>query len=154
MNGYLLDTNHLNAWEAGNLSFTAKLNSLAKNTLVCTSAIALGEMSAGHYMTSGDPQRRHQVRQFLNVWVIPYVVNVSGTTESYYGRIMGRLWKIPPLSRTGERTDAHLVALGVDINDVWIVACAWEHNLVLLTTDNMSNIRNVTPEVTFDNWLD
>lgn len=145
MNGYLLDTNHLNAWEAENLAFTAKLNSLPKNTIVCTSAICLGEMSAGLYMTSGDPQRRHQVRQFLSREVIPYVIAVSATTDSYYGQIMGRLWKITPLPKPRTSTDAHLVSLGVNVNDVWIVACAWEHNLTLLTTDKMAKIREVTP---------
>lgn len=126
---------------------------MPKNTLVVTSAIVMGEMSAGHYMTDEDLLRRHQVRQFLNIWVTPYVINVSATTESYYGQIMGRLWKIPPLPKKSTDTDAHLVSLGVNVNDVWIVACAWERNLILLTTDNMINVRNVTPEVTFENWL-
>jgi predicted nucleic acid-binding protein len=148
-----MDTNHVVAWEAGDATLMARLDSLPKNTLVCTSAVVLGEVAAGHYMTDGDLQRRHQVGQFLHIWVIPYVVAVSATTDSYYGKIMGRLWKMPPLPKVGTKTDAHLVSLGVDHNDVWIVACAWEHNLILLTTDNMTNIRNVTPEVTFENWL-
>jgi predicted nucleic acid-binding protein len=148
-----MDTNHVVAWEAGNLAVRAKLDSMPTNTLVCTSAIVLGEMSAGHHMTAGDLQRRHQVRQFLNIWVIPYVVAVSATTENYYGQIIGRLWKIPPLPKKGTDTDAHLVSLGVNVNDVWIVASAWEHNLILLTSDSMTNIRNVTSEVTFENWL-
>jgi predicted nucleic acid-binding protein len=148
-----MDTNHVVAWEADNPALMAKLDPMSKDNLVCTCAIVIGEMSAGHYMTDGDLQRRHQVRQFLNIWVIPYVVDVRATTESYYGRIMGRLWKIPPLPKPSSGTDAHLVSFGVNVNDVWIVACAWEHNLVLLTSDNMTNIRNVTPEVAFENWL-
>jgi len=153
VNGYLMDTNHVVAWEGGNPALMAKLDAMSKDNLVCTCAIVIGEMSAGHYMTDGDPRRRHQVRQFLNIWVIPYVVEVRATTESYYGQIVGRLWKVPPLPKSSTDTDAHLVSLGVNVNDVWIVACAWEHNLTLLTADKMAKIREVTPEVTFENWL-
>ena len=70
MNGYLMDTNHVVAWEAGNPALMSRLDSMPKNTLVVTSAIVIGEMSAGHYMTDGDLQRRHQVRQFLNIEVV------------------------------------------------------------------------------------
>lgn len=152
MNGYLMDTNHVTAWEAQNPTLLAKLKTLPTNTLVCTSAITLGEISAGHHMTRGDAARRHQVKQFLNVHVLPYAVSISHYTESYYGQIMGRIWKQIPPAKASISSDAHLLALGVDMNDVWIVACAWEHGLTLLTTDNMTHIRAVTEEVTFDNW--
>lgn len=148
-----MDTNHVHAWEAQSPVLIAKLKSLPENTLVFTSAITLGEISAGHEMTSGDPQRRHLVRQFLNLNIIPDSLVISHYTQSYYGRIMGRIWKRSPPSKAGVRSDAHLVQLGVDMNDVWIVACAWEHGLTFLTTDTMAAIRVVTPEVTFENWL-
>jgi predicted nucleic acid-binding protein len=152
VNGYLLDTNHVTAWEAGNQVLIAKLNALPMNTLVYASAITLGEISAGHEMTPGDLQRRHQVRQFLNLYIIPDAVSVSHATESYYGKIMGRIWQRTPPASANTATDVHLVRLGVNMNDVWIVACAWEHGLTLLTTDSMTAIRNVMTEVTFDNW--
>jgi len=152
VNGYLMDTNHVVAWEAQNPKLVAKLNSLPQNTLVFTSAITLGEISAGHYMTSGDLQRRHQVRGFLNLYVIPDSVPISHYTESYYGQIIGRIWKRHPPPSANTSTDAHLVSHGVNINDVWIVACAWEHGLILLSTDKMDCISEVVPEVTWENW--
>jgi predicted nucleic acid-binding protein len=43
--------------------------------------------------------------------------------------------------------------LGVDVNDVWIVAVAWEHNLTLLTNDRMPVLREVVGnDVEFDSW--
>lgn len=149
-----MDTNHVTAWEAENQTLVTKLRSLPKNTLVYASAISLGEISAGHEMNSGDNQRRHLFRQFLNVYIIPNAVSVSHATDSYYGQIMGRIWKRIPPSKASISTDAHLVAHGVNINDVWIVACAWEHGLTLLTTDKMTLIREVTPEVKFENWCE
>ncbi len=153
MNGYLMDTYHVTEWEAGNQSLIAKVTSLPSSDLIYTSAITLGEISAGHRMTGGDAQRRHQVRHFLNLHLIPSVVPISDYTQDYYGRIMGRIWKQTPPSNPGIRTDAHLVSLGVDINDVWIVAVAWERGLTLLTADKMSCIKSVVPEVTWENWL-
>lgn len=147
-----MDTNHVTAWEAHNAALIARLDALPKNSLVYACVITLGEISAGHEMTSGDLQRRHQVRQFLNLYVIPEALPITLYTESYYGRIIGRIWKRYPPPRD-KSVDRHLVDLGVNVNDVWIVACAWEHGLILLTTDNMRHVRDVTPEVTFDNWL-
>ena len=153
MNGYLMDTNHVTEWEAGNQSLIAKVKSLPNSDLIFTSVITLGEISAGHQMTRGDAQRHHRVKQFLNLYLIPTAVSISHYTESYYGRIIGRIWKQMYPARSSISTDAHLVSLGLNINDVWIVAAAWEHGLVLLTADSMSCIKAVVPEVTWDNWL-
>lgn len=148
-----MDTNHVTAWEAGNQSLIAEVKSLPNSDLIFTSAITLGEISAGHQMTGGDAQRHHQVRHFLNLHLMAYVVAISHSTERYYGQIIGRIWKRTPPSKSSVSTDAHLVSLGVNINDVWIVAAAWEHGLILLTADNMSCIKSVVPEVTWENWL-
>jgi predicted nucleic acid-binding protein len=153
VNGYLMDTNHVVAWEAQNPPLIAKLTALPPNTLVYTSAITLGEITAGHEMTPGDPTRRQQAKAFLNIYAVPDAVAVTHYTEWYYGRIIGRIWKRTPPAKASISTDAHLVSLGVNINDVWIVACAWEHGLILLTTDKMDCIREVVPEVTWENWL-
>lgn len=153
MNGYLMDTNHVTAWEADHPLILAKVRSLPKDTLIFGSAITLGEIAAGHEMTAGDPRRRQLVRNFLNIYVIPNACSITHSTARTYGEIIGRIWKQRPPSSPSTRTDVHLVSLGVDINDVWITACAWEHGLTLLTTDAMTMIRQVVPEVQWDSWL-
>ncbi len=154
MNGYLMDTNHVTALEAGNQVLLTNWNALPDNTLVFTSAITLGEIAAGHEMIPGDLQRRHQVKKFLELYFIAQAVCVSYTTESYYAQIMGRIWRRNPPHKASVTTDEHLVARGINVNDVWIVACAWEHGLILLTTDKMAAIKDVTPEVKFENWCE
>ena len=104
-------------------------------------------------MNAGDAQRRHQVKQFLNLYVIPYTKPISISTDLYYGHILGRIWKQNPPANSSISTDAHLVSLGVNINDAWIVASAWEHGLTLLTADKMSCIKAVVSEVQWENWL-
>jgi tRNA(fMet)-specific endonuclease VapC len=149
-----MDTNHVTAWEAKNPILVANIDALPDNTLIYTSAITLGEIAAGHEMTPGDLQRRHQVRKFLELYLVAQAVCVSYATESYYAQIMGRIWRRTPPHKSSVTTDAHLVALGVNVNDVWITACALEHGLILLTSDKMTAIKDVTPEVQFENWCE
>jgi len=154
VNGYLMDTNHVAAWEEDNPSVLAKMKSLPEDTLICASAVTLGEIAAGHQMTQGDPRRHQQVRNFLNIEVIPYAVLISHGTAPYYGEIIGRIWKRYSPPKPAIKTEVHLVNLGVDINDVWIVACAWEHGLTLVTRDAMSCIKEVViPDVQWESWL-
>jgi predicted nucleic acid-binding protein len=70
----------------------------------------------------------------------------------YYAQIIERIWKNYPPANPTVRTDQHLVSLGVDMNDVWIVASAWERGLTLLTSDKMTCIRRVVPEVEMECW--
>ena len=149
-----MDTNHVAAWEEENPSVLAKMKSLPKETLICASAVTLGEIEAGHQMTQGDARRRQLVKNFLDIYVVPNAVKISHSTALYYGEVIGRIWKRRPPSRPNIKTEAHLVSLRVDINDVWIVACAWEHGLTLLTTDSMSCIKEVViSDVQWENWL-
>lgn len=152
MNGYLMDTNHVTAWERDHPGILGKLTSLPKGTLIAPSAVAIGEIWAGHEMTSGDAARRHQVKHFLNLNLNAFTIAITDRTAPYYGDLLGRIWRFRP-PPPGRSTDQHLVDLGTHINDAWIVASAWEHGLVLLTTDSMAVIRQVVPEVAFENWI-
>jgi predicted nucleic acid-binding protein len=151
-----MDTNHVVGWEGDHQSILSKISSLPpEDTLIFASAITLGEMAAGHEMTpGGDPRRRQLVQNFLNIYVAPYALSITHSTARTYSEIIGRIWKKRPPSSAKIKTEAHLVSLGVDINDVWIVACAWEHGLTLLTTDSMTCIKEaISPDVEWDSWL-
>jgi predicted nucleic acid-binding protein len=66
---------------------------------------------------------------------------------------MSRIWKRHSPSRGSISTDLHLANLGLNINDVWIMAVAWEHGLIMATTDKMERIRESVSEVEWENWL-
>ena len=72
---------------------------------------------------------------------------------SSYAEIMGRIWKAYPPASRKTSTDEHLLSKGVDINDVWVVAVAKHYRMTLLTEDGMKVLREVVPEITFENWL-
>jgi hypothetical protein len=90
---------------------------------------------------------------FVNEKFESFKLEVSEHTPACYGEIMGRIWLNDPPSPKVE-TEQHLLNLGVDINDVWAVAVAWEHGLTFLTEDKMPCIKKaVVSDVEFDCWL-
>jgi predicted nucleic acid-binding protein len=67
---------------------------------------------------------------------------------------MEQIWRRYPPGSGRIKTQQHLSDIGVDVNDVWIAAVALEHNLTLLTVDQMQAIRTCMPSIRFDNWLE
>jgi predicted nucleic acid-binding protein len=154
LKGYLLDTNHVSALANRNPKIQLKISSLPKETLICTCTITLGEIEFGHLVTTTtDQPKRDSCAAFINSYFLPNVLGVSGATRFYYGQIMSRIWKRHSPSRGSISTDLHLANLGLNINDVWIVAVAWEHGLIMATTDKMERIRESVSEVEWENWL-
>lgn len=152
MQGYLLDVNHVGPIYRKEPAIIARMQALPPETRVWVCTITLGEIEAGNRIaTSTDPVKRSDFTAFVNAALLPNALAISQSTGLYYAQIVGRIWRAhAPKPKT--RTEVHLVSLGVDINDVWTVAVAWEHGLTLLTTDKMPVIRSSIPEVAFDNW--
>jgi predicted nucleic acid-binding protein len=151
--GYLLDSNHVQAIFNKKPGVMAKLASLPRDTQLRVSAITLGEIEAGHRMTrSTNQQRRDEYTAFVNEMFLPNVITISASTRLCYGEVVARIWERHPPTR-GVRTEVHLVNLGVDINDLWIFATAWEHGLILVTQDKMTCIQAAVPEVEMECWV-
>jgi hypothetical protein len=95
-----------------------------------------------------DAQKRRDFIKWVNeTFTNNYPLEISQSTRLTYGKIVAGIWQLLPPASAGTRTEEHLVKNGVDINDVWIAAAAWEHNLTLVTRDSMRCIRNaVGPE--------
>jgi predicted nucleic acid-binding protein len=152
--GYLIDTNHVKAiFEKADVR--SKWKSLPPETQVRVSSITLGEIASGHEMTlTTNQKRRDEYTAFVSAHFVPNMLPISDTTAFYYGQIIGRFWRRYPPPKASIKTERHLVEHGVaDINDIWIVASAWEHGLILLTHDKMTNIRSLVTEVHYDCWL-
>ena len=151
MRGFLLDDNHVGPFFRNELGITAKIRATPVEWLLWVCSITLGEIEAGHRIThTTDQQKRDEFSEFVNKNFSK--LEVSEHTQTYYGEIMGRIFRKhpPPI---GKKTEKHLVDLGVDINDVWVVAVAWEHGLTVLTNDKMTCIREaVGDEVQFEDW--
>jgi predicted nucleic acid-binding protein len=152
--GYLVDVNHVRAHFDGNPSFMARLRDTPPDTLLRVCAVTLGEIQAGHVMsTSTNLQRRDDYERFIIETYHYVTLPILVPTCISYAQIVGGIWKQHP-PKGGVQTERHLVDLGVDINDVWLVASALEHGLTVLTTDAMTCIKEaVGATVIFDCWI-
>ena len=149
----MLDTNHIDEYWRKAPKIVETISSLPDDALVVTSVINLGEVEAGHQMTnSTDPEKRREFQRFVNQKLLPTALPVSTNTRSEYAAIIGAIWKKYPPNRRA-RTESTLVAMGLDVNDIWIAAIALEHNLVLVTKDGMAKIREAAPSLRIENWL-
>lgn len=154
MRGYLIDVNHVGPFIRKEPGIMAKARATPAEHLVWICNTTLGEIEAGHRgMTqTTDQAKRDEYIRLMYEQFEGFRIEDYEHTPEYYGEIMGRIWQNHPPSPKVE-SDRHLVNIGVDINDAWAVAVAWERGLTFLTHDKMACIREAAPEVTFDCWL-
>jgi predicted nucleic acid-binding protein len=152
--GYLLDVNHVGPFIRKEPGIMAKARATPADHLIWICNITVGEIEAGNRGMSQttDQRKRDEFIRLVNEKFESFKLVISEHTPACYGEIMGRIWQAdPPHPRI--KTEQHLLNLGVDINDVWAVAVAWEHGLTFLTDDKMACIRKAVEEdVEFDCW--
>jgi predicted nucleic acid-binding protein len=153
--GYLLDTNHISAWEREEPTFMKHLRDVPPDNILWVCPIALGEIECGLRITATtNQQRRAECRRFIEERVVSFVWPIDITTRDSYADIMERIWRMHPPGKGSIKTQHHLSSLSVDVNDVWIAAVAFERGLILLTSDRMEKIRQCVPEIKVENWLE
>jgi predicted nucleic acid-binding protein len=161
--GYLLDTNIVRYWfdpecpEHGRV--LQRIQRLPTDTPLAVSVITLGEIEYGLKVTDEAPAFEVELDVFIHEQ-LPMSLSVTATTRIDYGSIRARLFKkyAPGELRRKARWPEQLVdpvtglALGIQENDLWIVAQAVEHNLVLVSNDRLTHLREVAPELRVENW--
>ena len=153
--GYLIDTNHIAAWERQDQIFMAHLREVPPENILWVCPISLAELECGLRITAAtDPRRRAACRRFIEDQVLDFVREIGITTRDSYAEIMEQIWRAHPPANARVDTQRHLSTLGVDVNDVWIAAVALEHGLILLTDDRMDTIRACVPDLNVENWLE
>ncbi len=160
--GYLLDTGMVSYYFAQHPNVVAKVNSLPKEAVIKVSAITLGEIAFGHHLThSTDHQKREDCERFINVqFPKAQVISVTRSTRMYYGELKAKLFQKHPPKSTKENHPERCfdrvtgVELGIDENDLWIASLAIEHNLVLVTNDEMERLKSVGAPMglTMEDW--
>lgn len=164
MEGYLLDTNILNyLYSDRTPQHTAVRNhymALPSGAPVYISAITLGEIEFGHRCVSdSETLVQHHFNAFVSN-CFPLVLPVRGSTRHWYGRLRARLFsEFAPRTQKRPKWPEDLIdpvsarELGIQENDLWLVAQALERDLVFVTNDRMSRIRQVAPqELRVQNW--
>ena len=169
MPGYLIDTQTISYWfdEKSGGCATVQATAEARRSAdapLYISAISLGEIQYGH---AAEPAGAGPVRESFVKFVrekFPQILKVSRHTAEPYGRIRAALFdKLGPKPRKSKKKRAEELCdpttgreLGIDENDLWIVAQAAERNLVLVTHDKMVHIREALQEsetgVRIEDW--
>ncbi len=169
MPGYLIDTQTITYWFDGKSGEYPVVQAAAEarrtaDAPLYISAISLGEIQYGH---AAEPAGAGPVRENFVKFVrekFPQVLRVSRHTAEPYGRIKAALFDtFGPKSRKSKKKRAEQLCdpttgreLGIDENDLWIVAQAAERNLVLVTHDKMVRIRAALQEseigVRIEDW--
>lgn len=154
MPGFLLDVNHVQPYWKKPEALCAKLAQLTPPVMIRVCTVTLGEMEFGHRATRTTNQGvRDEFTAWINENLLPHALEISIHTRQYYANILEDIWRKHPAGRK-TKTERRLADLGVDINDVWAVAVAWEHGLTFCTTDQMAPVREaVRGHVDFDCWV-
>ncbi len=169
MPGYLIDTQTISYWFDGKSGGYPSVQAAAEarrsdDVPLYISAISLGEIQYGHAVhPTGAGLVRESFLEFVRE-KFPQVLRVSRHTAEPYGRIRAILFEMfGPKSRKGKKKRAEELCdpatgreLGIDENDLWIVAQAAERNLVLVTHDKMVRIQKALQEpeigVRIEDW--
>ena len=171
-NGYLLDTNifsMLARAKSGDTdpncqSVLKKVVTIEQTAQLFICAITIGEVEYGLKLsTKPNPIVHADVRAIIASFPIVYSIDHNIATD-YYADIRAKVFtKYAPLGARGKikskwpeeltsPTDGKL--LGIQENDLWIVAVAMAYNLTLVTADKMEHIQKAIniAEITFENW--
>ena len=168
MSGYLIDTQTITYWFDGESGRFPHVQQAAEARRgigpLYVSVISLGEIRYGYACQAGSAgAKRDEFLKFLRE-ELPQVLTIKKHTSEPYGQVRAALFeRFAPHSRRGRKQRAEELIepatgreLGIDENDLWLVAQAIERNLVLVTNDKMTHIREavraVYPDFTFDNW--
>ena len=163
MHGYLLDSNIVRYWFDAKCPeherVVQRTQQLPAGTPLVVSAITLGEIEYGLRVQDKGAEFEAELVGFIHEQ-LPMVLSVTATTRIDYGSIRARLFKkfAPGELRRKLRLPEQLVdpvrglALGIQENDLWIAAQTVEHNLVLVSNDRLTHLREVAPELRVENW--
>jgi tRNA(fMet)-specific endonuclease VapC len=161
--GYLLDNNIVRYWFDGECPehgrVCQRIQRLPAGTLLVISAITLGEIEYGLRALDAAPDFEAEFAGFIHEQ-LPMVLSVTATTRIDYGSIRARLFRkyAPGELRRKVRWPEQLLdpvtglTLGIQENDLWIAAQAVEHNLVLVSNDRLTRLREAAPELRVENW--
>jgi tRNA(fMet)-specific endonuclease VapC len=161
--GYLLDSNIIRYWFDGECMehdrVLQRVQNLPVGTPLTVSAITLGEIQYGLRVLEESPDYEVELAGFI-YQQLPMTLGVTDTTRIDYGSIRARLFRryAPGELRRKLRLPEQLVdpvtglTLGIQENDLWIAAQAVEHNLILVSNDRLTRIREVASELRVENW--
>ncbi|MHC4619117.1 MAG: type II toxin-antitoxin system VapC family toxin [Planctomycetota bacterium] len=165
MHTYLLDTCIWSYWfdskKAQHTRVVDSIQNLASGSKLGISIITWGEIAHGHKVVSPELLPiQSEYLQFIQSKG-PKTFEIDIHTASTYGELRALLFeKLPKETKRKKRAEQVVdpvtgLELGIDENDLWIVAQAITRNLILVTNDKLARIRKVAgEELSIKNWAE
>jgi predicted nucleic acid-binding protein len=161
MRSLLIDTNiwsylfHPKKYPQQYANIKDHLRNVSKSARLGVSVVTLGEIAVGlHNEQKDSVQKKHLVFvKSLNPWIL----DIGLHTAERYGTLRGRLKEKDSGNRSADALVDRLtwLEIGSMENDLWIVAQAITHDLILVTNDKLNWIREVAKdELHIENWAE
>lgn len=175
MADYLLDTHIVAYWydtsRLEHAKVQSRLNAVKQPDPVAkyvprlfVSIITLGEIAYGHRVAPApDAAKQAEYTRFVREQ-FPEVLEMTDDVAEQYGELRAWLFNNcgPTAKKSKVKRAEELVSpttgreLGIDENDIWIVAQAKTHNFVLVTHDSRGNfgklLKQFAPDLTVEDW--
>ncbi len=156
MKTYLFDTNIWSKWFRQEPVVTEKLTQIDKTSKIFLSSIVWGEVIYGANANKKFPLESYS--NFIHKSK-PIILLIDKNVADIYGVLRASLFeKYLRKGKNNKRPEqlidpATATEIGIDENDLWIVAQAVTHNLTLVTNDKMRRIFTATPkELKYEIW--
>ena len=144
MNGHLVDTCTISRWKEGKPLIVSAMNSLPGDDLLYVSSVTLGEIEFGHLSKyAKDPVKQTEFRIWIEKTFKEPILPITRFTAMSYSHM--RIIICDNYVKNGKQIDLYEDAygskLGIDENDLWLVAQSHERGLNFITSDKMSRIK-------------
>lgn len=150
MSGYLFDTNIWSHAFDGEAFATERIHKL-KNSQIYLSSVVWGEVVFG---AKSNPRFKFDEYKKFIYSNNPLILPIDEHVAEMFGEVKAKIFnhKSVKTMRTKSGRDSLLKKpipskdMGIDENDLWIVAQTLTFNLILITNDRMSNILQLAPK--------
>jgi predicted nucleic acid-binding protein len=144
VNGYLFDTCTVRKWYGKHAPTVTFTEGLPDEFLIYVSVITIGEIECGHLgPTATDAQQQQDFRKWIRETFEVPQLSITAATAIEYAKFRRVCFDklAPKYNKFIEcREDMLGKKLGIDENDLWLVAQASERNLTFVTNDKMNRL--------------
>jgi len=151
MKAYLFDTNIWSRWFKADNFVTDKIAQLDGTLKIFLSSVVLGEAIYGANVNKSNDFDFKTYSKLLFHRSEPKILEINRHVSDVYGKLKASLFEKYTRKGKNKRPEQLIdpvtaTEIGIDENDLWIVAQAITYNLILVTNDKMNRIFSVTPK--------
>jgi len=162
MECYLFDTNIWSDWYENDGDIIRRVERLGKSDRIILSSVVWGEAVYGaNTQPQGDAFDFSKYSKLIKSKSSPVICDINEHTAEIYGKLRAELFDqyAPRPTRTKGMRPEQLKdpisskELGIQENDLWLVAQAIAYNYILVTRDKMAKIKLIAAkELRCENW--